>query len=313
MQLCSQCPHHPSCTNCLNLIDGGLLRKKVSPPKSIILYDEEQSEYHGWLIGISRIGMLVETNAPLGSYSVKISDHVTVYLSPIYHKGLSGLIAFDIVKVVRENQTDEQLSREEYEYLVLEKKEIISKLTENLEDSVKQKIREELETDLHKSELLDRLLVGASYRYDKGRIRQLSGEQVDILKESDLIKLMKESIKQGAPARELFIDTDREKYIDVHAVPTSFQSGAFLALDVTEIVKKEKELLKEQWENYKEVVLSLTNGKIHLIHRQELNEMLNGYAKQSEMHVEQAIQLAAVRQWVTQSLQAKGLEAKVGT
>src|SRR5690606_11361457 len=109
------------------------------------------------------------------------------------HKDIKNLIAFDIVRVTRENGTDNKLTTDEYENLCQNKMDVINHLTEHLSDDLKNRIREDLLNELQKSELLDRLTVGTSYKYEKGRIRQLSGKKNPVLKEQDMISLMQKA------------------------------------------------------------------------------------------------------------------------
>lgn len=293
---CGNCPSNADCNSCLELIEGGTLRKKVFPPVRLTLHNKENEEYAGRLCGISRVGMLIETNAPHDEYLIDIKGELKAHLSPIFHKGIKNLIAFDIMRVSRKDESDDKLTKDEYEFLYTNKKELINRLTENLQDDIKNKVREELQNELLKSELLDQLVVGATFKYEKGRLKQLSGQGFTLLKEQDMIDLMEAAIKANEPKRELLIDTDNERYFDLHSIPLGHQTGGFLTLDVTDVVNKEKALLQEQWDNYKEVIYSITKGKIELMKSQELNEILQDYDKKGEFDISSIKILAQMRE-----------------
>ncbi|OMF61539.1 hypothetical protein BK139_06780 [Paenibacillus sp. FSL R5-0490] len=304
---CDTCPINADCNNCLELIEGGSLRRKLNPPTRVQLIDlKNNEEYSGLLCGISRVGLLVETSAPRREYSLEIGD-VKVHVSPVYHKGFENLIAFDIIKVVREAESDNRLSKDEYEFLYMDKKDVINSLTEHLQDDIKEKLREDLHNELLKSELLDRLMVGSTFKYEKGRLKQMSGGPFTYLKEQEMISLMEKAIKANKPERELIIDADNEKYIDIHSIPLGFQTGGFLSFDVTEIVQREKQLLQKQWETYKEVIRSITKGKMILTNDQEINELLHNYRKKSVFELVELKQLQYMRQDIKRDLIEEGI------
>lgn len=313
MSVCNACPSNPNCENCKQFIDGGTLRKKVNPPRAVILEDKENKKnYNGLLYVISRVGMLIKTTAPRQSYIVDINDEITAKISPVMKKDLidTDFISFDIVKVSRKTSQDERLSRDEYEYLFSDKKDLIDQLTEDLDENIKNEVREKLKIDLLKSELLDQLQLSATYKYEKGRLKQVSGDKDSFIKESDMLLWMNEALKQNAPRRETLIDPDKERYIDVHSVPLGYQSGGFVTLDVTNIVQKEKQLLEEQWQSFREVTHALSKGKVHLIKYDEIVEILSNCELISEMEVSSSTQLKEVREMIKQALVDVNLQLK---
>jgi anti-sigma regulatory factor (Ser/Thr protein kinase) len=295
MQLCNQCSTNVNCHSCLEFFEGGALRKKVFPAVPVQMTDDKGQQYFGKLIAISPVGMLIETEAPVQDYMVNINHTIKARVSPIYQKGISNPIPFDIVEVFRKNTVGKRLSKEEYNSFFTNKRELIRNLTENLNTETKEKIRQELYLELAKSELLDRMVVGNSYIYEKGNIRLLSGNANLPIRERDLLPIMQEALRKQKPARHVIIDVEQEKYIDVHALPLGYQTGGFITLDISDIVKKEKQLLQEQWENYKDIILSLTKGKIQLLNQTEMDALLTNYEKQSFLEVDDAKQMAAMR------------------
>ncbi|WP_197046587.1 ATP-binding protein [Oceanobacillus salinisoli] len=310
MDYCNDCPSNKDCTNCLELIGGGRFRKKVNPPINVKLQSlDGGGSYSGKLHAISRVGMLIETDAPKKEYKISINGKINAHLSPVYHKGLEHLIAFDIVIVNREEKSDKRLTRDEYEYLFMEKTEIIDNLTEDLEEEVKTRIREDLKTELFKSQLLDELMVGSTYKYEKGHLKQLSGEKSPLLDEETLTDLMQKSFKEKGPTRDVIIDPDG-RYIDVHAVPFGYQTGGCLTFDVTDLVNKEKRLLQEQWENYKEVIQSITKGKVLLKNSTEMDELLQEYQEKERYQLTDKKQLTPIRESIKEVINNYNLTDK---
>lgn len=308
MEFCLECPNNPSCEKCLCLIEGGLLRKKVYPPKNVTLFDKtNDTRYLGRLIAISRLGMIVETTAPIQPYSIELDGNTTIMISPIHKKNVNGLIGFDITKVQRGTENADILSKEEYELLFSSQHELINKLTDHLDNKVKDSVKEMLQTQFMKSELLDRLIVGAAFKYEKGRIRLLSGEKDPLIQEEDLRHLMNEAFKKNAPSREVVVSPDQQKYLDIHAIPLSFNTGGFLTLDISDIVAKEKALRQEQWESYRDVIFSLTQSKIELVQNEEVAHILQYYKKDSEMPIEGAAKLGELRKWVKEKVELCGI------
>lgn len=312
MICCESCPNNNNCTNCLSLIDGGDLRKKLSPPITVKLTSVEQGDvFYGDLSVISPVGMLIKTNAPFDEYKISIRKNIETVISPVFKKGLEDFIAFDIIRVTRASGADKRLTKEEYEFLTMNKSDLIDHLTEDIEDNIKDEIREDLKNELLKSELLDQLVAGSTFKYDKGRIRQISGGKDELLKEDHMIELMNESFRKSQPQRDTIIDTDNERYVDIHALPLGYQSGGFITFDVTDIVRKEKELLQEQWENYKEVISAITKGKICLKNKSELTQLLDDYSNEKEHEVSSIDHLASLREMVTELLTYFEIPSKI--
>jgi anti-sigma regulatory factor (Ser/Thr protein kinase) len=312
MNLCSECPISMDCHKCLELIDGGTLRRKVYPPVSVKLYSVAPGkEYIGKLSVISRVGMLIQTNAPIEDYFIEINGGNRAQVSPIHHKGLEGFIAFDIVKIERGSMLDYRLTKDEYDYLFMDKKDLINNLTEELDDNIKGKIREILHNELLKSELLDQLIIGSTFKYEKGTMGLLSGQKPSLLKDKDMINIMEEAIKNKQPKREVFIDIENERYIDLHAIPLGYNTGGILTIDITEIVNKERKLLNEQWENYREVIKALSHGKIIIVDQQELNEISKGYFNKKDIGFIEPQQLAAIRSIIKNELQSRDIPLKL--
>lgn len=308
MKFCLNCPTNPSCQTCIQCIEGGVLRKKVSPPRYVTLLNLHQDkQFAGKLIVLSRLGMLIQTQAPKGPYTIELECNTIISLSPIHNKNFEGFIAFDIVKVERENEKDDLLSKEEYEYLFSSKQDMIDKITENLDESVKESVRNMLQTQLAKSEILDRLLVGSSMKYEKGRIRLLSGRLDPLVKEDQLLKLMGEAIDQNAPSREVMFCPKTEKYLDIHAIPLSYDMGGFITLDISEVMAKEKQIRQEQWESYKDVIYSLTHSKIELVKKDEMEKVLADYERQIHLDLAGAEQLSELRKMIKEQVEAIGI------
>ncbi|NGQ94909.1 ATP-binding protein [Brevibacillus sp. SYP-B805] len=312
MNLCNECPENEACQACLSMIDGGTLRKKVVPPLPVKLCNVDGTKtYHGKLCAVSRVAMLIQTDAPSAIYDVEIDQKIKARLSPVFQERRTGLIAFDIVEVMRKGTADTRLSKDEYEYLFLQKKDVIRQLTENLGTEIKDYLREELYNALIKSEILDRLNVGSTYKYEKGRLVRLTGEKPAFLKEEEMLAIMQAALEEHAPKREMFFDNASGRYVDVHAIPIEHQVGGFVIFDVTEIVNKEKALLKEQWNNYKEIIGALTHGKIMLIDQQELQDKLKELVKESELIFQKSTTtLRDIREQVKRKLERFGYPEK---
>lgn len=308
MQLCNQCSTNVNCQICLNFFEGGALKKKVFPPLPVSLHDEDGQSYSGKLIGISPVGMLIETSAPPQNYLVEVKNKIKARVTPIYRKGIQNLIPFDIVEILREGTRDSRLSRKEYDAFFTNKKQLVHELTEKLDADIKQQIRDELYIELVKSELLDRMTVGNSYIYDHGKIRLLSGNGLSFIQEEELLPLMREALRKQRPTRSVLINEENRTYVDVHALPFDLYRGGFITLDISDIVMKEKQLLQEQWENYKDITLSLTKGKIQLLNQAEMKTLLDSYNRQSYLDIDDAKQLAPMRSMIKEEVAIHGIK-----
>lgn len=311
MPYCNNCPNNPSCEECLNLIDGGTLRRKVSPPLPITLQSvsDEKVLYHGELMGISRKGMIIRTDAPSNEYIAIADNQIRVRITPIFHPELTGVLAFDIAEVYRDNFSDHQLSSEEYDYFFVSRKDLVTKLTEHLDEKVKSDVQKKLENEMIKAELFDSLITGGSFRFLNGKLTPISNKTNTILSENELVNIMQTAIKTKDVHRELVVEPLSDKYYDIHAIPLGTQAGGILILDVSSVIKKERELLKQQWENYKEIIQSLTRNKIILIRKDELNEILESFTKRNVIPILSSAKLSDLRESIKSIIQSEGIHS----
>jgi len=204
--------------------------------------------------------------------------------------------SFDIIKVIREKEEREKLSKEDFELLTYSPKDLIDKLTEGLPQGNKESIRDQLKIEVEKSELLDELEVADVFKYNKGRIKNLTGFGCITLSENYLINFIKRSIEDKRYTRETTIDQSGERIYDLHAVPMDYKSGGIIAIDVTDIINTERRNKTRELEIYRDVIEAATNGKFKLIFtEEEINKQLEKGSELFKTNIKKAEDIKAIR------------------
>lgn len=270
--ICKQCNEGKRCEDCFSLIDGAALQKKLSIPKKIVLETIDGQQCHGDLISVSPVGLGIKVNELSTSicYQIKIYDNFQLKVSRIGGRGKEGYYGFDIVEVLRSGDNSNRLSAEEYKALTITAEQLVDEITEDLSDNVKDIVREKLKTELEKAKILDSLKVGQTLKYQKGILKILSSKSKDMkIKENQLVDIAEKCSKTGSPQREVFF-LDQDTVYDVHGIPFDYQSGGLLLIDVSSVVKNERELRKKELKIYQEAIEAVTGGKLLLVSKEEI-------------------------------------------
>lgn len=268
---CKNCDKSKSCIDCFELIDGVALQRKLTIPQKISLETADGQYCFGELVIVSPVGLGIKINSLVPSpwFIINIHDHFQIKVQRIANRGKENYHGFDIIKVCRDNGSSNRLNNDEYVVLTKTSEQLIDELTDALPDSVKNIVQERLKAELEKGKIFDAVKVGQAIKYQRNNFKLLgrSAEKIN-LPEKDLSDIVEQCSRTGLPQRELFVQED--KTYDVHAIPYDYQSGGMLLLDVTSLIKKERELKEKELEIYREAIEAVTGGRMMLVGRPQL-------------------------------------------
>ncbi|PRX19638.1 anti-sigma regulatory factor (Ser/Thr protein kinase) [Orenia metallireducens] len=298
--------------DCKKIISGEFLAKRPSKPLKVQLEKvDNKSLFSGVIELVSPIGIVLRSSVPLGKYKLKVFNNLEIIVKTVNLKESAPYQSFDIIKVIREKEERKKLSKEDFELLTYSSKELIAKLTEDLPKGNKELIREQLQLEVEKSELLDELEVADVFKYSQGKIKNLTGFGSITLSDDYLSSFIKRSIKDKRYTRETIIDESGERIYDLHALPMNCKSGGMIAIDVTDIINTEKKNKTRELEIYRDVIEAATNGKFKLIFKEEeINNELEKGNKLFTISLQEAKDIKASRARFKEELKRFNLTAK---
>jgi len=271
---CRKAKTKKDCIECKQLIDGNYLAEK--PRKKLEIRLEEingEDFFKGQIELISPIGLALKSNVDPGEYKVKLLDDLELVISLVKSNGKPPYQGFDIISVFRGGKESNRLNKEDFEILSQSSEDIIDQLTEDLPSTTKNIIRERLKEEVEKSKLLDAFEVGDVLKYERGRLKSLSKNEIS-LPEEYLVEFMDNAFRDNQYKRDTIVDEKGEKAYDLHALPLGYKSGGMIAVDVTDVIKAEKENRERELQIYRDVIEAVTGGKLILINEKELEEEL---------------------------------------
>lgn len=273
MSQCKQCKKTKEnpCVDCDGLIDGGILRRKLEYFRQVVFETSDGDQFMGEIVAASPVGLGAKVQLRESDYYyIHLDEHLKVKAGRIAGRGREGCHGFDIIEVYRNDDvSSSRLSHDEFKVLTMSNEQLVATVTKQLPQSVKGIIRERMKTELEKAKILDALQVGQVYKYEKGYLKSLgAGEKNLKISTSDLAEIADECRKSGSPCREVILDN--EKMYDVHGIPFNYESGGLLVLDVTSLIKKEREIKKREKRIYADVIEAVTEGKLRLVEREEI-------------------------------------------
>ncbi|WP_018248902.1 ATP-binding protein [Orenia marismortui] len=283
--------------NCKDIISGKFLAKRPQQRFKVQLEHLDNGElFSGVLELLSPIGIVLKSDVPRGKYKIKLINDLEVIVKTVNLEGIAPYQSFDITKVIREEEERGRLSKEDFELLTYSSKEIINKLTESLPQDSQELIREQLKAEIEKSELLDELEIADVFKYDRGKIKNLTGYGSITLGESYLSNFIKKSLKDGHYSREMTVDETGERIYDLHAVPMDYKSAGMIAIDVTDIINTERRNKARELEIYRDVIEAATNGKFKLIFKEdELSKLLEKGSRLFSADIKKAEDIKIIR------------------
>ncbi|MBM7866374.1 hypothetical protein GTO89_07285 [Heliobacterium gestii] len=253
----------------LDLIDGGNLRRKLEKPLAIEMLDIRTEErFFGDVVIISPTGLGIRSDAPWKQgYRVRLSANLDVIVRGIFGRELDGVRGYDIVEVLRDGIVGQRLSNEEYALLVGEPEQFIDMVCQYMPESVQGAVRGRLLERLEKLQLIDELAVGQIWAYGESGLRSLGRGQLS-LPYDFLVCGMQAALADGAAKRDFLAQEGR--YYDLHFLPLSPRRGGVVALDITEVVRKERFGRDYERKVYRDVILAATQGRLVLLEEPEM-------------------------------------------
>lgn len=268
---CQQKTPERRCEDCPNFLSRGPLSQKPLQPISITLEGQDGKMYPAEVLILNTVEIGLKTLAPLRQhYQVKLLENLTLELAPVPAKGKGDVHVFDILTVQRGDQSGQHLNKEEYDLLSSRVSDLVKDLTSHLPPSLQDLARAKLLAEIETSEIIHALEVGRVMKYEHGRLRDLSGKPDVPLPLEEAQKLMEEVVKRADHRREVIISADGKHVFDMHGIPFDYRSGGLLALDITDIIEKERRIHRQQMEAYREAILAVTSGRLHLTTPEEM-------------------------------------------
>lgn len=308
---CDFCKKEQFCTDCSSLIDGIVLQRKLTEPRRIVLETKDGDKFYGDLFLVSPVGLGIKIPdiVPSDWYIIRLHDNLCVKVRKIGRRGKEDYHGFDILEVQREYGSTSRLNNDEYRALTMTPEQIVDEATEALPENIRNIVQERLKTELEKAKIFDSLKVGQTIKYQKGNFKPLSKEYNDVnISQETLTSIAERCSKTGLHQRELLID--KEKVFDIHGIPFDYQSGGILILDVTTVVKNEREQQEKEKKIYREAIEAVTGGKLRLVNRKEISLYISSEQPDFEMKVSLPQEMDSVRLKIETMLNELGVPSK---
>jgi HD-GYP domain-containing protein (c-di-GMP phosphodiesterase class II)/anti-sigma regulatory factor (Ser/Thr protein kinase) len=178
---------------------------------------------------------------------------------------------------------------------------IEEKLIENL-------VISEARKRVYQSQLLDKFGASLIVRYD-GEFRNEAGDSIDIPCREQVITLVEKARRQQSGVREILEEAQSGKIYDVYCVPSGDQVSVIF-FDVTDILEYEKKQEERVRNLYREVIYSVTQGKLLLVEQKEI-ELLKTGVYISSHPILTKTDVASCRRQVQEVLESRPLPSKV--
>lgn len=292
-----------SCVECPDFIRPSLVRRVPSQPIQVMLEEERGERYPAKILVLSTTEFGIDTTAPVpGQYLIRLQENLCLEVAGVALRGKNNVHVFDILCVRRRQGTDRRLNKEEYQLLAGSNGEMVAEISRHLPENLQDLVRDKLLAELEKSEIISALRVGKVLKYEGGRLRYLSGQaDLDLpLKEAE--KLMSQATRLAEHQREVIISADGKKVFDLHGVPFDHRSGGLLALDITEIIEKERKIHHQEMQAYREVMSAVTGGRLYLLNGEEVKKMLADGVGMAKGEAKQSRDIPEARKMLRESL-----------
>ncbi len=313
MNRCEKCPkeYENACLDCFSLIDGGVLRQKLERHRKVLLETAEGKQFIGELFMVSPVGLGIKTKiVPSNYHLVKLQDILQVRARLIGNRGIGDYYGFDIVEVIRGENSSHHLNNEEYRALTVPCDQLVNEISEALPEDVRDIVQERLKTELEKARILDSLHVGQTYKFQKDQLKPIaSGTGSVPVPIQELMAVVNKCRQKGAHYREVIID-EQDRMFDIHGIPFDYQSGGLLVLDVTPVIEKERELKKKEVLIYREVIGAVTGGKLLVVDREEIPTYMAIGQTVLEKDIIDPQELDGVREKIREILNVQDLSVK---
>ncbi len=306
MRRCFECvkkePDRP-CVECSDFVQMSPVRRVPPKPIQVVLEEEQGQKYPANILVLSTTEFGIETAAPVpGQYLIRLHESLCLEVAGVPFKGKNNVHVFDILCVHRRQGTDRRLNKDEYQLLTGSNGELVAEISRHLPEHLQDLVKEKLLAELEKSELISALRVGKVLKYEGGRFRYISGQADLDLPMEEVEKLMRQATRQGEHQREVIISANGQKVFDLHGVPFDHRSGGLLALDITEVIEKERKIHRQEMEAYREAMSAVTGGRLHLVNGEEAKRLLSEGVEMVKGEARQAQDIPEARQVLRESL-----------
>ncbi|MBF7084014.1 HD domain-containing protein [Desulfallas sp. Bu1-1] len=179
---------------------------------------------------------------------------------------------------------------------------IEEKLIENL-------VISEARKRVYQSQLLDKFGASLIVHYNNGEFRNEAGDSIDIPCREQVITLVEKARIQQGGVREILEEAQSGKIYDIYCVPTGDEVSVIF-FDVTDILEYEKKQEERVRNLYREVIYSVTQGKLLLVEQKEI-ELLKTGVHISSHPILAKTDVANCRRQVQEVLESRPLPPKV--
>ncbi|MFZ5944669.1 MAG: ATP-binding protein [Bacillota bacterium] len=302
---CAEKESERSCVECPDFIRPSPVRRVPSQPIQVMLEEERGERYPAKILVLSTTEFGIDTAAPIpGQYLIRLQENLCLEVAGVVLRGKNNVHVFDILSVRRRQGTDRRLNKEEYQLLAGSNGEMVTEISRHLPENLQDLVRDKLLAELEKSELISALRIGKVLKYEGGYFRYLSGQADLDLPMKEAEKLMTRATRLAEHQREVIISADGKKVFDLHGVPFDHRSGGLLALDITEIIEKERKIHQQKMQAYREVIWAVTGGRMQLLdgNGEEVKKLLSEGVGMAKAEAKQSRDVPEARKILCESL-----------
>jgi anti-sigma regulatory factor (Ser/Thr protein kinase) len=268
-----------------------------------MLEEERGEKYPAKILVLSTMELGIDTMAPVPrQYLIRLHDSLCLEVAGVALKGKNNVHVFDILCVRRGQGIDYRLNKEEYQLLAGSSGELVAEISRHLPENLQDLVRKKLLAELEKSEIVSALRVGKVLKYERGRFRYLSGQADLELPMKEAEKLMSQATRLAEHQREVIISANGKKVFDLHGVPFDHKSGGLLALDITEIIEKERKIHHQEMQAYREAISAVTGGRLHLVNGEEVKKLLAEGMEMAQGEAKKSNDIPEARRMLRESL-----------
>ncbi|GAV21490.1 HD-GYP domain-containing protein [Carboxydothermus pertinax] len=127
----------------------------------------------------------------------------------------------------------------------------------------------------YQSQLLDKFGASLIVHYNNGKFRNEAGDSIDIPCREQVNALVEKARRQQGRVREILEEAQSGKIYDIYCIPTGDEVSVIF-FDVTDILEYEKKQEERVRNLYREVIYSVTQGKLLLVEQKEIELLKTG-------------------------------------
>lgn len=250
------------------------MAKKVLPPREVtLIHLHTKQSYQAELYAVSRlaIGLTVRQEIPSGRYEIKLDNDFRIIGNTVSRLSDSLYQVVDIEKVLRKEGYSQRLTLEEFQAwqlsCELEPTVIISEPEE-------EEHRLLLKKELDKLAIIHHLQEIYMLMWECNQLRPLGDFVLMEPLEKELKRLVKQAMESDAPAREILLADKTKQIFDVHIIPFKKDVCGIGMINITDVIAKERERQRQEWDACNSLLKMFTNGKLALLQDHDLYSML---------------------------------------